>query len=84
MQWLWDLILNNWETIVGFIVGIGIVATLIKQITNLLKEIAELLLEVAKALEKDGISKEELALIKKQADDVVQAVKNIFSVFKKK
>lgn len=84
MDWIWNLIVNNWDTIVGFIVGIGIVAAIIKQLVELLKQVAELLLSIANALEKDGISKAELEVIKKEAQDVVLAAKNIFSVFKKK
>lgn len=84
MDWIWNLIVNNWDTIAGFIVGIGIVAAIIKQLVELLKQVAELLLSVANALEKDGISKAELEVIKKEAQDVVLAAKNIFSVFKKK
>ncbi len=83
MEWLWTLLSNNWETILGFVLGIGLVSIYLGKIRILLRQIAELLIILDNAFADSKVSKEEVVEIKKEFADVWNAVKS-FAAKKRK
>lgn len=76
MEWIWNLLSNNWETILGFVLGIGLVSIYLAKIRILLRQVAELLIAFDNAFADSKLSKEEMEGIKKEAIDVWNAVKS--------
>lgn len=73
-DFIWNLIAENWEYIVGLILSISLVVFYIQKLRTLLREIAELFIDIDKALEDKKIEKEEIAKIKQDAIEVWNAV----------
>ena len=71
MDWLTLLLAYG----VPALLGIGVVAAIVSKARVLLVEIAEVLVEVDKALADGAVSKDEIAQIVNEAQDVWEAVK---------
>lgn len=75
---IWGVIMDNLGTITSILLGLGgVVSVALIRTKAVLKEVVELLVAVQEALEDDKIDKEEIAVIVKEATDVI-------GVFKKK
>lgn len=70
-----EFIMNNLGGITGALAVFGAVAFYIGALRNLLKQVAELINEVVEALDDNQITKEEVAQITKEFNDVIAAIK---------
>jgi hypothetical protein len=75
MEFVWNLIQNNWETIAAFVLGIGLVSIYLIKIRTLLRQAAELFIALDNAFADSKVSKEEVESIKKEVADVWDAIK---------
>ncbi len=75
LEWL----SSNWDVILGFVLGIGIVSLYVNKLRTLLRQVAELFIAFDNALSDSSISKEEVVLLKKEFQDVWDAVKAFIS-----
>lgn len=71
LEWL----SSNWDVILGFVLGIGLVSIYVGKLRNLLRQIAELFIVLDNAFADSKVSKEEVDAVKKEASEVWDAVK---------
>ena len=80
METILNWLQENVATISGYILGIGIVWTVISKVGNLAKEVGELLMVFAEAIADKKISNDEIAKIVKEAKDIPAAIKDLKNI----
>lgn len=59
------------EVVSGFVLGLAVIAPIVLKLKGILREVGELLTELADALEDGKISKDEIAAIVEDAQDIL-------------
>ena len=59
------------EIVSGFLIGLAVVTSIVLKLKGILREVGELLTELADALEDGKISKDEIAAIVEDAQDIL-------------
>jgi len=59
------------EIVSGFLIGLAVVTPIVLKLKDILREVGELLTELADALEDGKISKDEIAAIVEDAQDIL-------------
>ena len=59
------------EIVSGFLIGLAVVTSIVLKLKGILREVGELLTELADALEDGKISKDEIAAIVEDAQDII-------------
>jgi len=59
------------EIVSGFLIGLAVVTPIVLKLKGILREVGELLTELADALEDGKISKDEIAAIVEDAQDIL-------------
>ncbi len=73
-----DVLLNNLPTLLGVLLGVGVIWKYVSKIIVILLEVKELLDVLLAALSDKKLTKEEVDQIVKEARDIPEALKNIF------
>jgi hypothetical protein len=68
----WDIVISYGVT---FLIGLSFIAPFILRVRAVLKEVGELLVEIGDCLDDKKITKDEIAEIVKEAQDIVGAFK---------
>ena len=63
---------------IGWILAIGVIWKVLSKILILIKEVGELLIAIAESLQDKKLTAEEMAVLKKELQDVINASKGIF------